>query len=268
MAARARLRACIVTAIDDKVVRPLNILDDKCPDVVDRVFLHWTDVNRHGRLAVEAAWWCGSALLEMKAAVEHGDYENALFDLDIQRRTANRMTRLAREFKYDSLSHFDTVSEALKSIEAPAKAKPTKAAVDERPIETTEKPPAPRAQKWKGPVHDPRTSPANGRVGALARGCAAAREEMEKQKPPDPVAALEAALDAERSENERLQERLAIVEAELDPAKLEQIGGLLEQIRTQKKQVNSWISKHSDAQRSAKLWERKFKKLEQEHAVK
>ena len=205
----------------------------KSPDLLAKVRKHWGEAQRLGRLAVEEAWLCGTALAKLKAALPHGEFLTTLADLDIPERTAQRMVRVAAEVKSDTLSDFDSVTAALKSI------------------------PAPRVNRPVTPAnHVPQASVSEASDDAPGEGSA--------DTAPDPSAALEAALDAERGKNEGLAEKLAIVEAQLDPKQLNQIDGLHAQIATLKSQVNSWQSKHNEMKRSRDWWRRKAKQLERQ----
>ena len=249
-----------MNTLDDKALdRDKNILDDKIPDVVDKVYRHWHESQRLGRRAVEEAWSCGNALNEMKAACEHGDFANALSDLRIPVRTGQRMMRLAAEIKYDTLTHFDSVSEALKTITAPKPA-----------VMTDRERHALEAQRKK--ASEEGSARANARVHLLGRSSHAIASGDEPHPPapapalppahdPDPMIAMEKALDDERAKNEGLVEKIAIVGAQLDPKQLDQIEGLNAQVSTLKSQVNSWMSKYADEKRSCEWWKRKAKKL-------
>lgn len=199
----------------------------KSPELAAKVRKHWREAQRLGRLAVEEAWLCGRALNQLKAAQSHGEFLPTLADLDIPKRTAQRMMRLATDIKCDKLTHLDSVAAALRSLPAP-----------ESPAKR-----APEAPASDVPTD---TQPDSGS---------------------NPVAALEASLDDVRAEKEDLAEKNALLIAQLDPKQLDQLDGLRAQIATLKSQVNSWQSKCNDAKRSRDWWKRKAKALETQLAL-
>ena len=201
-------------------------------DLLAKVREHWGEANRHGRLAVEAAWRCGDALNKLKDSLPHGEFMPAVADLGISSRTANRMMQITRSVEFAKLANFNTVTAALNSIPPP----------------TDNEPATPAKRAPQTPVSDAATV-------------------VQSDDDPDPSVALEAALDEERARNEGLVEKLAIVGAQLDPEQLDQIDGLRAQIATLKSQVNSWMSKANEAMRSRDWWNRKAKQLEKQLAT-
>ena len=203
----------------------------KSPDLLAKVREHWGEANRHGQLAVEAAWRCGDALIKLKDSLPHGEFMPAVERLGISSRTANRMMQIARSVEFANLANLRTMAAALESI----------------PMRRVTEPATPANHAPQAPVSDTAT-------------------EAQPDDDPDPSAALEAALDDERAKNEGLAEKLAIVGAQLDPKQLDQIEGLGSQIATLKSQVNSWMSKFADMKRARDLWKRKVKQLEKQLA--
>ena len=194
--------------------------------------------------AVLSAWRLGGRLIEKKRRLPRGGWLPWLATAGISTSSAADYMRLAREIS-DAGNLGASIRATLRVLPAPKPATPANRA-------------APQA-----PQNEAATTAQRDRVMALARGQAAARAEMA----PDPFAALEKALDDERGKNEGLVEKLAIVEAQLDPKQLDQIEGLNAQISTLKSQVNSWQSKYADVKRERDSWKRKAKQLEKQLAA-
>lgn len=176
--------------------------------------------------AVISAWRLGGRLLEKKKRLPHGGWLPWLESAGIGERSAQDYMRLATKIR-SAADLGPSIRETLRALPKPS---PT---------------PAKRAPEAQASDVSTDTQP---------------------DSDPNPIAALEASLDAERATNEGLAEKLAIVEAQLDPGQLDQLDGLRAQIATYKSQVNSWMSKHAEATRSRNWWRRKAKQLEKQLA--
>ena len=79
---------------------------------------HWHDLRKLGRQTVEAAWCVGSALVEIKAEKQHGEWYSWLEQEGVNRETARRLMLLS-EIQIAQVELFDNVDAALKSLPKP-----------------------------------------------------------------------------------------------------------------------------------------------------
>ena len=208
-------------------------LDRAIADDVRAINAALTDRKKHleavagcEKSAVISAWRLGGRLLEKKKRLPHGGWLPYLASAGIGERSAQDYMRLATQIR-SAADLGPSIRETLRALPKPS---PT-------------------------PAERPPQAPANDESA-----------ETEPDSNPNPIAALEASLDAERATNEGLVEKLAIVEAQLDPGQLDQIGGLHAQVSTLRSQLNARMFDLQKMQRSRNWWKRKAEALEKQLA--